>query len=152
MTDLISLDVAEDGVTFDTNTIDVGPIREDQDYGGVRSVIDALGLNEVSIGLPVPMLAMELARDRLSKRALVQATLLGRIYDPDSAVAAGYLDEVVPAGEVLARAKDEAARVGAIGPMPFHATKTRLRGATIEHVRASLEADMRALLAPVTSS
>jgi enoyl-CoA hydratase len=111
-----------------------------------------IGLNEVSIGLPVPMLAMELARDRLSKRALTQATLLGRIYDPINAVAAGYFDEVVPADEVLARAKAEAERLAAIGPMPFRATKTRLRGATIQHILGSLEADMRALLAPVTSS
>jgi predicted nucleotidyltransferase component of viral defense system len=41
MTDLISLDVAEDGVTFDPSTLEVGPIREGQDYGGVRSVINA---------------------------------------------------------------------------------------------------------------
>ena len=68
-----------------------------------------IGLNEVSIGLPVPVLAMELARDRLSKRALSNATLLAQIYNPVEAHAAGYLDEVVAAGEYIARAKAEAA-------------------------------------------
>src|SRR5262245_12760665 len=63
-----------------------------------------IGLNEVSIGLPVPRLAMELARDRLSKRAIAQATLGATIYDPEGALRAGYLDEVVPADQLLERA------------------------------------------------
>lgn len=41
VTDLISLEVGDDGVTFDATTVDVGPIREDQEYGGVRAVIGA---------------------------------------------------------------------------------------------------------------
>jgi enoyl-CoA hydratase len=101
-----------------------------------------IGLNEVSIGLPVPVLAMELARDRLSKRALVHATLLAQIYDPEGALAAGYLDAVAPADEVLARAKAEATRLAALPKKAFVGTKQRLRGATIEHIRNSLETDM----------
>ena len=107
-----------------------------------------LGLNEVSIGLPVPVLAMELARDRLSKRALVHATLLAQIYDPEAALAAGYLDATVPADELLARARAEATRLAALPRTAFRATKTRLRGATIAHIRASLEADMRDIMKP----
>src|SRR5687767_1064966 len=60
-----------------------------------------IGLNEVSIGLPVPVLAMELARDRLVKTELHHATLGARIYDPDAALRAGYLDEVVPAADLM---------------------------------------------------
>jgi enoyl-CoA hydratase len=102
-----------------------------------------IGLNEVAIGLPVPVLAMELARDRLSKRHLTHATLLAQIYDPEGAVAAGYLDTVVAADDVLARAKTEAVRLGGLPRKAFVATKTRLRGAMIARVRASLEDDMR---------
>jgi enoyl-CoA hydratase len=102
-----------------------------------------IGLNEVSIGLPVPVLAMELARDRLSKRQLVHATLLAQIYDPEAALSAGYLDAVVAPDEVLARAKTEAARFAAFPRKAFAGTKTRLRGATIEKIRSSLETDMR---------
>ena len=105
-----------------------------------------IGLNEVAIGLAVPTLAMELARDRLSKRALVQATLLARVYDAEGAVAAGFLDEVAPADAVLARAKTEAARLGALAPHAFRGTKTRLRGATIEHILSTLDADMRTFI------
>lgn len=107
-----------------------------------------LGLNEVAIGLPVPVLAMELARARLAPTELAQATLGARIYDPESAVAAGYLDAVVAPGELLARATAEAQRLGALSPAAYRATKQRLRGHTIADIRARMEEDLRALLAP----
>ena len=107
-----------------------------------------IGLNEVSIGMPVPILAMELARDRLLPTELDRATLLAQIYAPDAAVKAGYLDEIVAPGEVLARAKEEAARLSGLARSAFQATKTRLRGKTIGHIRATLQEDMRNLLMP----
>jgi enoyl-CoA hydratase len=107
-----------------------------------------IGLNEVQIGLPVPVLAMELARDRLSKRALTHATLNAQIYNPEEALSAGYLDATVPAAEVIARAKTEAIRLGAYAKNAFKATKQRLRGATIAHVLATMDDDMRDLMIP----
>jgi enoyl-CoA hydratase len=107
-----------------------------------------IGLNEVAIGLPVPVLAMELARDRIVKSELDRATLMAHIYTPDAALRAGYLDEVVPAGELLARAKTEAARLGALPNHAYRATKLRLRKATIDHIRSSLAADMATIMKP----
>ena len=101
-----------------------------------------IGLNEVSIGMPVPILAMELARDRLAKTELSHATLEARIYAPEEAAKAGYLDEVVAADQVLARAKAEAARLGGHSRLAFSATKKRLRGKTIAHILGTLEEDM----------
>lgn len=107
-----------------------------------------VGLNEVAIGLPVPVLAMELARDRLVTTELHRATLMAQIYAPEEAVRAGYLDEVVPAGELLARAKAEAARLGALPNQAFRATKQRLRKATIDLIRGSLATDMATIMKP----
>lgn len=107
-----------------------------------------IGLNEVQLGMPVPVLAMELARDRLLPTELVRATLNAHIYDPESALRAGYLDAVVPADQVLEHAKAEAARLGAYSKTAFRATKTRLRGKTIAHVLATMESDMRDLMLP----
>ena len=109
-----------------------------------------IGLNEVSIGMPVPVLAMELARDRLLPTELARATLLAQIYAPEAAANAGYLDEVVPAAELLPRAKEEAARLSALARSAFQATKTRLRGKTITHIRETLQDDMRSLMMPTT--
>ena len=105
-----------------------------------------IGLNEVSIGLPVPILAMELARDRLIGTELARATLRANIYDPDEAARVGYLDAVVPAADVLARAKDEAAKLGALSRPAYHATKKRLRGKTIAHILATFDEDMATLM------
>lgn len=105
-----------------------------------------IGLNEVQIGLPVPVLAMELARDRLVGTELGRATLEAKIYGPDEAAQVGYLDEAVAPEQVLPRAKEHAARLGALPKTAYHATKLRLRGKTIAHVRDTLASDMASLL------
>ncbi|NVB82630.1 MAG: crotonase/enoyl-CoA hydratase family protein [Kofleriaceae bacterium] len=107
-----------------------------------------LGLNEVSIGLPVPVLAMELARDRLVSTELTRATLLAQIYEPEGARKAGYLDALVAPDAVLETAKAEAARLGALSQPAFRATKTRLRGKTIAYINAQMDADMRDIMTP----
>lgn len=106
-----------------------------------------VGLNEVSIGMPVPDLAMSLARDRLLPTELGLATLLARIYSPAEAARVGYLDRTVDAAALEATAKQEAARLAALSPAAYAATKTRLRRDTIAHIQATLESDMRELLA-----
>lgn len=116
------------------------------DYRVGAAGVFKIGLNEVSIGMPVPVLAMELARDRLLPTELGHATLAARMYDPEHAVAAGFLDVVVPADQTLARAKDEASRLGALARHAFSATKTRLRGKTIEYILATMDGDIRSLL------
>lgn len=107
-----------------------------------------IGLNEVQIGLPVPVLAMELARDRLVKTQLDRATLMATIYNPEEAKLAGYVDAVVAPGELIASAKAEAARLGAFAQHAFRATKQRLRGQTLKYIRESMTEDMRTLLTP----
>ncbi|MEQ1567291.1 MAG: crotonase/enoyl-CoA hydratase family protein [Myxococcota bacterium] len=101
-----------------------------------------LGLNEVSIGMPLPILGAELARDRLAVTELTAATIGARIYDPPGARAAGFLDEVVAADQVLPRAMAEALRLGTLPRAAHAATKLRIRGRTVTHVRDTLEADM----------
>jgi enoyl-CoA hydratase len=107
-----------------------------------------IGLNELSIGLPVPVLAMELARDRLVSTALTRATLLGQLFAPEEAVAVGYLDEVAAPDAVIARATQEATRLGALSKMAYRNTKVRLRGKTIAYIAGSVDDDLRKLLAP----
>ena len=107
-----------------------------------------IGLNEVSIGMPVPVLAMELARDRLLPTELGRATLQAHSYGPEDAAKAGYLDVVVAPDDVLTRAKEEATRLTALARPAFRATKTRLRGKTIAHILATFDEDVKDLLTP----
>ncbi len=107
-----------------------------------------IGLNEVAIGLPVPVLAMEFARSRLTAAELTRATLMAQIYTPDDAMRAGYLDSVVDAEQLLDKAKEEATRLGALARSAFRATKIRLRGVVIADIRARMVEDMRTLMNP----
>ena len=101
-----------------------------------------IGLNEVAIAIPLPMLAQELARDRLDPREFVRATLQATVYAPDDAVRAGWLDRVVPAERVEEEAIATARRLAQLPARPYALTKRTLRRATIERIRASLASNM----------
>ena len=51
-----------------------------------------IGLIETQLGMVLPRWAVELAQERLSKRHVQDATVGARIYDPDGAADAGFLD------------------------------------------------------------
>lgn len=107
-----------------------------------------IGLNEVAIGMPLPVFAVELARDRLLKSQFGTATFGAKVYDPAGAAAAGYLDRVAPAESVVAEAIAEARRLGELRTGAYARTKLAARQATIEHVLATLEADMASVSGP----
>ncbi|MSP61065.1 MAG: crotonase/enoyl-CoA hydratase family protein [Myxococcales bacterium] len=108
---------------------------------GVRGAFK-IGLNEVQIGLPTPILAMELARDRLVARHLTAATLFGMTVDPETALTWGYLDLLVDDGELRARALGEAERLAALSRDAYGKTKRALREKTIRYVRSTLAEDL----------
>ncbi len=107
-----------------------------------------IGLNETAIGLGLPLYGVELARERLSKRHFTRAVLQAEIYDPQGAVAAGYLDEVVPADQVEQVAIERARALGQFLPSAYRHTKLASRRATIDRVLAGMEADMANLTMP----
>jgi enoyl-CoA hydratase len=101
-----------------------------------------IGLNEVGIGMALPVFAIALAEERLASDHVLAATLQSRIYDPHGAVAAGYLDEVVPAAEVVPVAVERARALGEIKRGAYAGTKARLRGPVAERMLATLDADL----------
>lgn len=105
-----------------------------------------LGLNEVSNGMPVPIFAHELARARLDPRELIRATLMAQLYDPEAAVAAGWLDEVVQPEALLPRALEVAGQLATLPRAAFAQTKASLHQAMITHVRETLEDNLAAFV------
>jgi enoyl-CoA hydratase len=101
-----------------------------------------IGLNETAIGMPLPMFAIALAEDRLDRRHLVRATVAAEVFDPSGAVAAGYLDRVVPAAQVEGAAIEEARRLGGYSRTAYSQTKAVMRGALVARVREGAEADL----------
>ncbi len=101
-----------------------------------------IGLNEVSIGMTLPNFGVELGAERLSRRHVLRAIVQAEIYDPATAVDAGFLDRVVAADALEAEATAVATALGGLPRGAFSATKRALRGALVERVRAGLAADM----------
>jgi enoyl-CoA hydratase len=105
--------------------------------------VDAkIGLNEVAIGLPLPIFAMELARERLSKRHFLRATVHAEIYTPRTAVDAGYLDEVVPVADLESAARTKALALAALREPAYRLTKRQAARGMLRHIRDTLEEDM----------
>ena len=103
-----------------------------------------IGLNEVSIGMPLPVFAVELARNRVSPRHFTAATALATVYSPHDAVEVGYLDELVAADDLVEAAVGRAAALGDyIRPTGFALTRRTTRQATISHILSTLDEDLR---------
>ncbi len=107
-----------------------------------------IGLNETAIGMGLPHYAVELAEARLSPAHLIRSAVQAEIYDAPGAVAAGYLDRIVPAAELEATVIAEARRLGALPGGAYRHTKLALHQAMIDRVLARLDDDMRAMTGP----
>ena len=101
-----------------------------------------IGLNEVAIGMPLPVFATEMARARLSKRHFVSSIVHARVFSPRDAVDAGWLDEVAPADHLMDVAKEKAADLGSLRNPAYILTKRNALGATVQLIRDTLAEDM----------
>lgn len=103
--------------------------------------VGKIGLNEVAIGMPLPIFAVEFARDRLRNEHLLRA-VTGQVYDPEGAVEVGFLDRLVPEEQVLDAAIEEARALAERNTTAYARTKTNLRGEMIERCATGVEEDM----------
>jgi len=107
-----------------------------------------IGLNEVQIGMRLPIFAIELARDRLARKHFVAASALGRVYSPTEAVDVGFLDRVVPADRCLAEAIAAARKLAELPTGAVAETKRLTRQPLIELVIDTLEEDLETVAPP----
>jgi len=89
-----------------------------------------IGFNEVAAGLPLPDLALELAKFRLSPRLLPRATVGAHMHTPQEALEAGFLDEVVDKLELDDAMTHAVQRWRGLGGGAFRTTKQKLREQT----------------------
>jgi len=109
-----------------------------------------IGLNETAIGMGLPEYGTALAEARLSSAYLTRSAIQGEIFDPATAVAAGYLDRLVPAEGCEAAAIEEARRLGQLPRGAYAHTKRALRQPLADRITPRIEADMAAIVAPST--
>ncbi len=101
-----------------------------------------IGLNEVKIGLTLPLFVVELARYRLTPAHFSRALVTARMYRPEEAVEPGFLDRVVAPDELEDAAAAAAQDLAALNPDAHAATKLRVRGAALDALHAAIEAEL----------
>jgi enoyl-CoA hydratase len=100
-----------------------------------------IGLIETEIGMVLPGWAAELARERLSPRQLQLATVGAKMYDPDGALGAGFLDAVVDADLLGARALEAAARWAELPRGAYRGQVRMNRGGALGRLADAIAAD-----------
>lgn len=100
-----------------------------------------IGTNEVAVGLTMPYFGIEICRQRLATAYFNRAVINAEIFAPADAVAAGFLDRVVPAADLQHEAQGSAARLARLNRTVYAATKLRAREQTLKSIRAAIEAD-----------
>lgn len=100
-----------------------------------------IGLNEVRVGIPMPRVVVDLAVRTLGPRVAERALVAGRLYDPLAAMAVGFVDDVVPAAEVVPRAVARARELVVAPRFALGVTRDRLRADLRELVERHRESD-----------
>ncbi len=104
-----------------------------------------MGLPETAIGMALPVFAYELARARLHPAFVTRATILGELFDPATALAAGYLDELAEPDGTVAAAMAQAHRLSALHPGAMALTKRKVRDHVHDLIRDTLVDDVTAM-------
>lgn len=98
-----------------------------------------IGLNESAIGLSLPWIAIELAKDKLARKELDRVIAAGEIFDPHKAQGIGFYDEVCDEASWKEAAKAHAQRLSELDGPAFAENKRRLRFDTTERLKKMLE-------------
>ncbi|MFA5506185.1 MAG: enoyl-CoA hydratase/isomerase family protein [Vulcanimicrobiota bacterium] len=85
-----------------------------------------VGLSEVSVGMPLPSFVVELARQRLDPKRLVEAVLFGRLYSWEEALQVGFLHHSAPESALMPMALKIAEQLAELPREAYQQTKRLL--------------------------
>ncbi len=98
--------------------------------------------NEVALGLTMPRVAAAMLQHRLNPAAYQRAVTLSEFFDVDSALEAGFFDELVETGDLVGRANELADRYKALPARAHRDSKRRIRSKLIGKIRRSIPLDL----------
>jgi len=105
-----------------------------------------IGLNEVQIGMTMHHAGIELARDRLRKSAFNRSVINAEIFNPEGAMQAGFLDQVVSVEALSEAARTVAAQLKKINMNAHGKTKLKTRKAFLDALDAAIELDKKSFI------
>ncbi|BBZ10510.1 crotonase/enoyl-CoA hydratase family protein [Mycobacterium branderi] len=95
--------------------------------------------NEVAIGMTIPYAALEIMKLRLTPSAYQQAAGLAKTFFGETALAAGFIDEIVLPDMVRDRAVEAAREFAGLNQKAHAATKLRTRADALAGIRAGID-------------
>lgn len=101
-----------------------------------------IAANEVAIGMTMPRVAAATLRNRLNPAAFQRAVTLAEYFDPQSALEAGFFDELVDPAEVLSRARALATGSLDLDAQAHRVSKRRVRNKLVRKIRFSVPLDL----------
>lgn len=107
-----------------------------------------IGLNEVMIGMTMHNAGIEIAKSRLSAVYFERSVNNAEIYNPKEAIAAGFLDKIVPQDSLLPTAIKIAEMFSKLNPKAHAATKLKVRGNYLTSLAKAIEQDTKEGLNP----
>lgn len=91
-----------------------------------------VGVPELRVGVPFPVLGFEILRFALGTKTSQALAYSGATYDAETAAQRGLVDELVPAENLLERAREVALDLASIPPTAFAPTKRQLRAPRLD--------------------
>lgn len=95
-------------------------------------------MTETAMGMVMPAWGNALLELRIAPTHFVQVVTQSKIYDPEGAVTAGFLDELVPAGTSIDTAMDTAAKLAQLPSRAYEGNKLAVRKPAIAAMQADL--------------
>jgi enoyl-CoA hydratase len=106
-----------------------------------------IGVPELRVGVPFPLIAIEILRFATSTAHLQELVYQGTTYTTDAAYERGLVDELVEPDVVVDRAREVAQRLAGEPAARFRLTKRQLRAPTIAAIAAHAAETDAAVLA-----
>jgi enoyl-CoA hydratase len=100
-----------------------------------------IGLNEVRIGMTMHHVGIALARDRLSKPVFQRSVINAEMFTPQGALAAGFLDRVVSAEQLLPAAYAVAEQLKTLNMSAHENTKLKVRKELLDTLDGAIAVD-----------
>jgi len=97
-----------------------------------------IGLNETAIGMKLGVWSHALISSRLSKLHITPAVIQSRLYHPELAVDAGYLDEVSDPSQLLIRSMEIATELTALPTASYADMKLDVRKDSLAKIIGSI--------------
>jgi enoyl-CoA hydratase len=105
-----------------------------------------IGLNEVTIGMTMHQAGIEIARNRIPRNYLSRAVINAELFAPDSAVLAGFLDQVVQPEQLMITAHSIAKHMQTLNMKAHHGTKLKERHEILASLDAAIALDKQITL------